>query len=225
MNKHHNNVPQYLLDGVTQAYGGRTVLHVDSLAITPKSIVGLTGHNGSGKSTLLRILGFLEEPVQGKVFFKGEICSGRQNGIRRKVTLLPQEPYLLRRSVQANVSYGLKVRGRVNSLDKVREALDTVGLSPERFAKRSWHELSGGEAQRVALAARLVLRPKVLLLDEPTANLDAESTERIKEASLVARKDWETTLVVVSHDMAWLRSVCDNMVALADGRLVKKETL
>lgn len=225
MKKHHNNVLQYVLDGVKQAYGGRTVLDVDSLAIAPKSIVGLTGHNGSGKSTLLYILGFLEEPVQGKVFFEGEICSGRQNGIRHKVTLLPQEPYLLKRSVQANVAYGLKVRGRANSSYQVHEALDMVGLPPKSFANRSWHQLSGGETQRVALAARLVLRPKVLLMDEPTANLDAESAERTKEASLAARKDWGTTLVVVSHDMAWLRSVCDDIVTLVDGRLEKGDFL
>lgn len=209
----------YRLEDIIQKYGGRAVLGIDSLAIASKSIIGLVGHNGSGKSTLLRILAFLEAPAQGKVFFQGKACCTRQDWVRRKVTLLPQEPYLLKRSVEANVAYGLRVRGEDNRPDKAREVLDMVGLCPEDFVRRSWHELSGGEAQRVALAARLILKPQVLLLDEPTTSLDAESTRRIKEASLAARTHWDTTLVVASHDMAWLESICDKIITLEGGRL------
>ncbi len=209
----------YRLEDIIQKYGGRVVLGVDSLSIESKRIIGLVGHNGSGKSTLLRILAFLEAPAQGKVFFQGKACSTRQDWVRRKVTLLPQEPYLLKRSVEANVAYGLRVRGEDRRSEKAREVLDMVGLRPEEFARRSWHELSGGEAQRVALAARLILKPQVLLLDEPTTSLDAESIRRIKEASLAARTHWDTTLVVASHDMAWLESVCDKILTLESGRL------
>ncbi len=209
----------YRLENIIQKYGGRTVLCIDSLVIENKSIIGLVGHNGSGKSTLLRILAFLEASAQGKVFFQGKSCCTRHDWMRRKVTLLPQEPYLLKRSVEANVAYGLRVRGENGRPDKAREVLDMVGLCPEEFAGRSWHELSGGEAQRVALAARLILKPQVLLLDEPTTSLDAESTRRIKEASLAARTHWDTTLVVASHDMAWLESVCDKILTLESGRL------
>ena len=208
-----------LIKGVSQAYNGRAVLNIDYLAIPRRSIIGLTGPNGSGKSTLLRILAFLEDPMRGEVIFEGKPCSSRHNGIRRKVTLLPQEPYLLKRSVHANVAYGLKVRGRRNTTDQVAQALKVVGLSPARFGQRSGHELSGGEAQRVALAARLVLRPEVLLLDEPTANLDAESTKQIKEAALAARKEWGATVVIASHDINWLQSICDKILALSDGLL------
>ncbi|MES0350945.1 MAG: ATP-binding cassette domain-containing protein, partial [Desulfobacteria bacterium] len=203
MTEPNENTALYAIKELSQAYNGRTVLNIDYLAIPRRSIIGLTGPNGSGKSTLLRILGFLEDPMRGEVIFEGKPCSSRHNGIRRKVTLLPQEPYLLKRSVHANVAYGLKVRGRRNTGDRVAQALKLVGLSPERFGQRSWHELSGGEAQRVALAARLILRPEVLLLDEPTANLDAESTKQIKEASLAARRDWGATLVIANHDMNW----------------------
>jgi tungstate transport system ATP-binding protein len=136
-----------------------------------------------------------------------------------EVTMLSQEPYLLKRSVKDNVSYGLKLRGARDRMDKVTEVLHRVGLDPDKFSGRSWHQLSGGEAQRVALAARLVLRPKVLLLDEPTASLDKDSAARIKAASLAARTEWGTSLVVVSHDLPWLESVCDNILVLADGRL------
>ena len=217
---HRKNNGLYELEGIIQQYGARTVLQVDYLTIDPNRIVGLSGPNGSGKSTLLRILAFLEDPVAGTVFFDGKPCSMRQDAVRKKVTLLSQEPYLLKRSVEANVAYGLKVRGEADTSKKVAEALDMVGLPAYRFAKRSWHELSGGEAQRVALATRLVLRPAVLLLDEPTSSLDAESTQRIKEASVAARQEWKATLVVASHDMPWLESVCDSILGLDDGRLV-----
>jgi len=221
MTEPNENTALYAIKELSQAYNGRTVLNIDYLAIPRRSIIGLTGPNGSGKSTLLRILGFLEDPMRGEVIFEGKPCSSRHNGIRRKVTLLPQEPYLLKRSVHANVAYGLKVRGRRNTGDRVAQALKLVGLSPERFGQRSWHELSGGEAQRVALAARLILRPEVLLLDEPTANLDAESTKQIKEASLAARRDWGATLVIANHDMNWLQSVCDKILTLSDGLLTE----
>ena len=209
----------FRLEGVSQQYGGRTVLQVESLAIADNSIIGLAGHNGSGKSTLLRMLAFLEDPFDGRVFFQGKPCSTRHEAIRKKVALLPQEPYLLKRSVGANVAYGLKVRGEKDISLKVAQALDMVGLPEIRFGKRAWHELSGGEAQRVALATRLVLRPKVLLLDEPTTSLDAESTGRIKNASIAARQEWNATLVIACHDMTWLESVCDSIIFLDNGRV------
>lgn len=219
MTERKDNSALYALKGIRQAYSGSTVLNIDHLIIPRRSIIGLTGPNGSGKSTLLRILAFLEDPVRGKVIFEDKPCSSRHYWLRRKVTLLTQEPYLLKRSVRANVGYGLKVRGERNIRERVAEALKLAGLSPARFGKRSWHELSGGEAQRVALAARLILRPEVLLLDEPTANLDTESTKQIKEASLAARRDWGATLVLASHDMNWLQSICDRILTLSDGLL------
>ena len=211
--------PLFRLEGLKQQYGGRTVLQIESLSIAENSIIGLTGHNGSGKSTLLRILALLEEPFKGSLLFRGKPCLSRQDAIRKMVTFLPKEPYLLKRSVGANVAYGLKVRGEKDPMLKVSRVLDMVGLPAERFAKRSWHELSGGEAQRVALASRLILRPAVLLLDEPTTSLDAESTLLIKNASIAARRDWNATLVIASHDMSWLKSVCDDILALENGRM------
>jgi len=93
-------------------------------------------------------------------------------------------------------------------------------LPAEEFVQRRWYELSGGEAQRVALASRLILQPKVLLLDEPTSNVDAASALLIKEASLRAREQWDTTLIIASHDWAWLHEVCDEMLYLFKGRLI-----
>jgi len=204
---------------IVKHYGGVVALSDGNLDVHSGEVVALIGANGSGKSTLLRILAFLEGPARGRVFFEGRLCSSFQRGMGGEVTMLSQEPYLLKRSVKDNVSYGLKLRGARDRMDKVTEVLHRVGLDPDKFSGRSWHQLSGGEAQRVALAARLVLRPKVLLLDEPTASLDKDSAARIKAASLAARTEWGTSLVVVSHDLPWLESVCDNILVLADGRL------
>ncbi len=213
------SAPLIQLFNVCQRYSGRTVLCVDRLSIEPGSIVGLAGPNGSGKSTLLRMLAFLEAPSSGTLTFMGEPVSIKPNGVHRHVTLLVQEPYLLKRSVHANVSYGLKVRGEENVTDRVNHALEMVGLDPEKFSQRQWYELSGGEAQRVALAARLVLKPKALLMDEPTASLDGQSATLIRQAALAARKEYGASLVIASHDMAWLSAVSDHIVHLEHGEI------
>jgi len=209
----------YQLENVRQVYGDRTVLEVDRLNIEAKTITGLIGPNGSGKSTLMRILAFLEEPAGGRGLFQGKPFSKVPLDLRRQVTMLSQEPYLLKRSVQANVSYGLKLRGMADSQDPVARALQKVGLDPAKFSHRSWRELSGGEAQRVALAARLVLKPKVLLLDEPTASVDRESSELILRAALDARDQWGTTLIIISHQLTWLRQIADRILSMDYGRL------
>ncbi len=216
----------YHIRGVEHCYRDEPVLQVESLAIPQASIVGLVGPNGSGKSTLLNLLGFVLPPTRGEILFKGRPAAPFSVDIRFRVTLLGQEPYLLRRSVARNISYGLELRGDRDRLRaRIDEALDGVGLPAAEFADRPWSELSGGEAQRVALAARLILRPEVLLLDEPTASVDAASAERIKTATLKARSEWGTTLVIASHDWQWLHEVCDVVLHLFKGRLFGRERI
>jgi tungstate transport system ATP-binding protein len=211
----------YQINDVLHRYAVEPVLRVNSLTIRQEAIVGLIGPNGSGKSTLLRLLGFIEKPSQGEILFKGRPASPFSKAVRFRVTLLSQEPYLMRRTVFKNIAYGLELRGsRDNLRSRVAEALSWLGLPDEVFADRQWSQLSGGEAQRVALAARLALKPKVLLLDEPTASVDAVSVERIKAAALKARDEWGTTLLIASHDWQWLYEVCDEVLQLFNGQLV-----
>lgn len=211
----------YRIERLRHRYGAQTVLEISRLVIERGGIVGLIGPNGSGKSTLLRLLALLESPSEGRVIYHNGAADERRNPPRFQVTLLNQEPYLLKRNVSENVGYGLRVRGDTDRLrQRVDEALEWVGLDPAVFSKRRWFELSGGEAQRVALAARLILKPKVLLLDEPIANVDAESAQRIQDAALDARKLWGTTLVVSSHDWYWLFEIADSVLHLLHGRLV-----
>ena len=212
--------PLYELEGVVRRYGERVALDVPELTIDTGEIVGLVGPNGSGKSTLLRTLAFLDAPDEGVVLFHGRPAFPASPELRRQATLLLQEPYLLKTSVFENVAYGLRLRGEKHPELRVRESLGAVGLDPDLFARRSWHALSGGEAQRVALASRLALRPAVLLLDEPTASVDAASAGAVREAILTAVRQDGTTLVVVSHDLLWLYEVASRMVGLRGGRVV-----
>ena len=208
------SAPLYEAFDLALDYGSQPALRLAHLSVSAGSILGLTGPNGCGKSTLLKILAFLLPPSRGRLLFRGHEIADPAPA-RREVTLLLQEPYLLHRTVFDNVAFGLKLRrDNAGREARVAEALAMVGLDTERFARRRWFELSGGEAQRVALASRLVLRPAALLLDEPTASLDAKSTARIHEAALKARQAWGTTLVIVSHDHAWLAGVADEILDL-----------
>jgi tungstate transport system ATP-binding protein len=210
----------YYLKEIRHFYGTTKVLEIDDLKIEKGSITGLIGPNGSGKTTLLRLLSFAEKPSFGQIFYNGQPEFPFSSTIRSKVTLLTQKPYLLKRTVFENISYGLKIRKDTNKLDqRVRKALDNVGLDSQDFVDRKWHELSGGEAQRVSMAARLILEPEVLLLDEPTASVDMESAKLIRKASLQARDLFGTTLVIASHDLQWLYSISDKQLSLFKGNI------
>ena len=215
----------YTIRNLTHRYEkGKLTLDIDFLEIKKNTLTGLIGHNGSGKSTLLKILAFLEPFEKGEILFLGQETTGQEHRLRQKVTYLLQSPYLLKRSVFDNIAYGLKIRG-INSKEtktRVFDSLKRVGLAPEEFAKRPWYELSGGEAQRAALATRLALRPSVLLLDEPTSSVDHASSILVKEAALSALKEWGTTIVAATHDTAWLQAaqgkIHTEIIRLKDGK-------
>lgn len=213
----------YELRSLRKIYDGRVVLDIPHLEIREGEIIGLVGPNGSGKSTLLRVLALLEKPDAGTLFFNGEHANFEDNSHRRQVTMLLQNPFLLKRSVYDNVAYGPKMRGDRSRLsERVAGSLGMVGLEPSTFSGRKWYQLSGGEAQRVALASRLILRPKVMLLDEPTASVDSVSGRNIQEALIRARDTWGSTLVVVTHDLPWIYGVAERILSLFRGRLIKE---
>ncbi|MDR0649195.1 MAG: energy-coupling factor ABC transporter ATP-binding protein [Synergistaceae bacterium] len=208
----------YELRSLTHKYGSHATLGIKSLDI-PKGVVGLVGPNGSGKSTLLKILAFLL-PYEGKMSYCGRETADKEREMRKSVTLLLQEPYLLRRSVFENVAYGLTLRGcsRGETEARVSDSLARVGLPFGEFAHRPWYRLSGGEAQRVSLASRLALRPEVLLLDEPTANVDELSAAKIKDSITKAARDWGSTVIAATHDLVWLYEAATDIVSLYEGR-------
>lgn len=192
----------YRLQGVRKRYGARTVLAIDDLSIGSGCLYTLTGPNGAGKSTLLGILAFLSPPTEGDVYYAGQRVAWDRDSMRdrrRRVTLLHQSPYLFGGTVRANVAFGLNARGTRSEEQRriVDGALETVGLAG--FGDRKARELSGGEAQRVAMARALALSPEVLLLDEPFANIDRE-TAAVLEAVIASLPSRGATVVMTTHD-------------------------
>ncbi len=152
----------YELKNIEHYYDGKKVLDIENLILHKNQILGFFGPNGSGKSTLFSLLSFICKPIKGEIFF--ENTSKIDSEIKKSIVILPQNPYLLKRSVFENIAYGLKIRNEnENLIQKVEEALSLVGLDND-FSKRKWSQLSGGEAQRVALAARLILKPIMSVL-------------------------------------------------------------
>ncbi len=211
----------YTLENITKSYKKIEVLNIENLELSPHEIIGFFGPNGSGKSTLFSLLAFLNEPNSGVLKYRK--ISSKKLSFKQKqsVVLVPQNPYLLKRSVYDNVAYGLKIRNLNQNVKKnVKEALDLVGLD-ESFCARKTSELSGGEAQRVALASRLILRPEVLILDEPTTGVDVNSAQLIKESILNAKQQFGTSILISSHDHNWLNHICDKKIALYNGKIVE----
>ena len=213
----------YRLDKLTKKYQNRTVLQINRLDIYAGEILAVVGPSGAGKSTLLRHLNFLEHPTKGSLTFGHKLWNGTPPplDVRRKVTTVFQQPVLLNRSVAANVAYGLKARGKRGKpvQQAVAEALDQVGLGD--LAGASARTLSGGEAQRVALARALVIQPRVLLMDEPTANLDPRNVNLIEQIITSVNRQQKTTVVLVTHNIFQARRLAHRTAFLLDGQLVE----
>lgn len=211
----------YRLNSIQKIYGRRLALDIDRLEIRPGRLYILTGANGAGKSTLLGILAFLVQPTSGDLRFESERVIWDSAAIirmRRQVTLLHQTPYLFSGTVAHNVAFGLKVRG-ITGRDQERlvtGALRMVGLSG--FEMRKALELSGGEAQRVALARALALQPKVLLLDEPMANLDRETAELFC-CVIASLPGMGTSVIMTTHDTEQRDRLPGESIHLAGGRI------
>jgi tungstate transport system ATP-binding protein len=214
--------PVYRLTDVTKAYGKRIILDINSLEIGRGDIFALVGPSGAGKSTLLRLLNFLEPPTGGKIEFEGAVFhSGVEMPLelKRRVTMVFQRPMLLDRSVWDNVTYGLRLRGERNSNEQVMAALEEVGLA--HLTKQRARTLSGGEAQRVALARAIVLRPDVLLLDEPTANLDPYNVGLIETIVRRSNALHQATLVLVTHNVFQAKRLATQVAFLLDGKVIE----
>jgi tungstate transport system ATP-binding protein len=214
--------PVYRLRGLRQAYGEphpRLVLDLDALDIFAGEVLAIVGPSGAGKSTLLRLLNFLEPPAGGTIEFEGRLVAGQPPlETLRRVTTVFQHPLMLSRSVYDNVAFGLRLRG-LPPAGRVAAALAEVGL--EALARQPAGRLSGGEMQRAALARALVLDPPVLLLDEPTANLDPNNVALIETILRRQNEARGTTLVVVTHNVFQARRLAGRAALLLAGRLIE----
>ncbi len=214
--------PVLELRDIRVTHGQRTVLDVPALSIDRGEVLAVIGPNGAGKSTLLRVLGLLEAPAEGEVRFQGARVTARQGlAARRRMASVFQEPLLADATVRANVALGLRFRGDrgARALARVGTWLDRFGI--ERLGGQQARTLSGGEAQRTALARALVVDPEVLLLDEPFSALDPPSREGlIDDLGRILREE-RTTTVLVTHDRTEAMALGDRVGVLVDGRLLQ----
>lgn len=207
-------------EGIRKEYGKRVVVDVGHVEVAAGETLVLLGPSGAGKSTLLAVLGLLEKPDGGQVYLDGKPVSTRDPQARMQMAAAFQRPYLFKGTIADNVAYGLRLR-RVpvrQQREAVAGALARVGL--EGWESRSALTLSGGEAQRVALARALVLKPRVLLLDEPLSSLDPLIKGKLTEDFARIIHEDSMTTVYVTHDQNEAMAVADTVIILRDGRAV-----
>ncbi len=202
--------------------GGRFNLAIEQIVFHAGRIYLLAGANGAGKSTLLQLLALLIPPDRGEIRFAGNTVKGAaaRQRFRRQITLVEQSPFLFDTTVYKNLAFGLRLRDVNGDLQRRRilKALHSVGL--EGFENRPARALSGGESRRVALARALVLRPKVLLLDEPTAGLDDDSLS-LFENNLTALSEAGVAVIMSTHDGDQARRLNGEVFRLENGRLTQ----
>jgi len=208
----------YQLSGVQFNYGTTPALSIPDLTIAAGKITTLIGANGSGKSTLLKVLALLAQPAQGRVAFFGQTPSEQA---RRQIALLPQRPYLFRGSVAHNLQLALKFQRVPRALwcARVSEALKQLDIC--HLHDQSANRLSGGEAQKVALARAIIGTPEVLLMDEPFSYLDQDSSTMLMRFMRDYQQDRQATLVFSTHDRLQGMALADEVISLVAGRPVQ----
>jgi tungstate transport system ATP-binding protein len=210
-------------DRVVMNFGEKEVLKDVSFSIDEGKIFTFIGPSGSGKTTVLRLIDMLQRPTSGKILIDGtdvtKLHDREKIQVRRKMSMVFQKPSPLRGSVYANIAMGLQFR-KENAAEisrRVSESLELVGL--EGYEARKAITLSGGEMQRVAIARAIATKPNVLLLDEPTANLDPVSTEKIESLIGDLRNRFGITVILSTHDMVQGQRLADSIAVVIDGRI------
>lgn len=212
------------LKNVTKRFGDNTVIDDLSLSIPQGSMVTLLGPSGCGKTTVLRLVAGLEKPTEGRMFIDGEDVTDRS--IQQRDICMVFQSYALfpHMSLGDNVGYGLKMLGLAKSEIKkrVEEALELVDLAG--FVDRFVDQISGGQQQRIALARALILKPKVLLFDEPLSNLDANLRRSMREKIRELQQQFNITSLYVTHDQSEAFAVSDMVLVMNKGQIMQLGT-
>ncbi|MFO0877765.1 MAG: ABC transporter ATP-binding protein [Gemmataceae bacterium] len=204
------------------AFATRPTLHDVTLTVAAGSFFALVGESGSGKTTLLRLVGGYLRPDHGSIHVAGRDLTDLPPERRGIGTVFQSYALFPHLSARGNVAFGLEVRGlpRHECDARVEEALDRVGLPLEARARRPG-ALSGGQQQRVALARALVIRPDLLLLDEPLANLDRRLREQVRGELRALQRQTGVTTLLVTHDPDEALALADTIAVLASGRVLQ----
>jgi len=207
-----------------QRAGNAVLLNKVNLSVEKGEIFTVIGPTGAGKTTLIRLINLLERPTSGDIIFDGDkitdpSCDAVR--VRRRMAMVFQKPAVFNNTVYENVAYPLKVRGAHGKSERasVYQLLETIGLSG--YAGRKASTLSGGEAQRVALARAVVVKPDLLLLDEPTANLDPVNVKMIEELVMRFNRERGLTVIMSTHDMQQAQRMAGTIGVLMNGQLVQ----
>ena len=215
----------YRIENLSKSFENKKVLQNINLEIFRGEIFAFMGPSGVGKTTILRLLNLLEMPTTGKLIFNGnDNAILQKNNVMRRMSMLFQRPAVFSTSVFNNVAYGLVIR-RVDKKTiekKVIDALALVGLAG--CEKQKAFTLSGGEAQRMAFARAIVFKPDVLILDEPTANLDPANVAKIEDIIKKIRSELGTTIIMASHNIYQVRRLADRVGILLNGELIEVNT-
>lgn len=214
----------YLIEtrDLCQRYQERDVLKKINIGVERGEVFTLIGPTGVGKTTLLRLLGLIDQPQSGKILINGmdTAVSGRSRlEMRRRLAFVLQKPVVFNASVFDNIASGLRWRG-INKNEirhRVDNLLDIVGLTDYR--DRNARRLSGGEVQQVAIARAIAVEPDLLLLDEPTANLDPVAALRVEELIMRIIAQRATTIILATHDLAQGQRLADRIGVLVDGEI------
>jgi tungstate transport system ATP-binding protein len=214
------SVPLFAVNGLVKSFGARVLFEGAGLELESGSGYVLTGPNGSGKTTLLRIIAGIESAEGGQLAFRAQRSSvgNFPESWRSEIVYVHQQPYLFHTTIEKNLEYGLARRNMPNPArqERMRDALTWAGLADRRNVPP--HKLSGGEKQRVALARAKVLNPTLLLLDEPTANLDGDARKQVLELVTALCID-NHTVVVASHDPEIIRLAILNRLHVSGRRI------
>jgi tungstate transport system ATP-binding protein len=204
--------------GLQKNYRAVTALKSVSMELKGNKIIVLLGVNGAGKTTLMRILAGLEKPDRGQILFNNQNTDPKE--LRRISTLVFQKTAMFTMNVYQNLAFGLKIRKVPKEVipKRISDALQAVRLIG--FEKRRAKKLSGGEQQRIALARAFLLDTDVLLLDEPTANLDPNSSTIIEKV-IISQKSSQRIIIMATHNLNQARRVADEIVHIHDGEVVE----
>jgi tungstate transport system ATP-binding protein len=211
----------FSLRDVRKDYGSAFGLGIEALHVFKGETLALLGPTGAGKSTLLRLLAGLESPTTGEIQLEDRkiLPCNLPLPIRQRIAMVHQRPILLTGSVRYNVEYGLRLRGASVSSAMVHEMLDRLRLA--HLASQSARTLSGGQTQLVALARAFIIAPDVLLLDEPTSNLDPAHVALVEETIRELHADRPMTIVWATHNLFQARRVAERVALLWNGKLVE----
>lgn len=206
------------ISNLTKSYKEKLVLKIDDFHVDSGCFLGIIGPNGAGKSTLVKIIAGLDQATTGEIQYDNTHLN---TSVYQKMTMVFQKPYLLRTSVFNNIAYPLKIRKVDNRSieEKVNQLLEEMDI--QHIKNQNAWTLSGGEAQKVALARAIIFQPSLLILDEPTANIDPASIFMMEKTVRHFHEESKATIIIVTHNLQQAKRLCTDVAFMHQGNVIE----